>query len=123
MSYKEQIDPVLREVADLAGIAGVLTIDVYGNILSSLMPSIYDLSTLELACNKLIKTLENLKALNMDFGDMAFHYSEIRLIVNDLNYGFLVVLGLPTHSIRLINVATLSLRNHLRKILMAIPHN
>ena len=123
MSLKQQIDPILREIVDIEGIAGVLAMNVYGNVLCSYMPSIYNLSILELMCNKLIKAMENLKAMDMDFDNMAFHYEEIRLIIYDLSHGFLIVLGLPTHSIRLVNIATFSVRNHLGKILKAIPQN
>ena len=117
MSTSQEIDIVLDEILEVDGVTGVLAMDKKGTIIAARMPSIYDYETLNTVTRKLASTLTNIRALGIAFEDITFHYTEIRLIVNNLRRGFLVIMNLPTISIPLLNVATKSARKKIIGIL------
>lgn len=117
MSGSQEIDIVLDEILEVEGVAGVFTMNTHGEVIAARMPSIYDYESLNMVSKKLIKTLRNIQAFDIDFDDIAFNYTDIRLVVKNLRNGYLVIMNLPTISVPLLNVATKSASKRITEIL------
>jgi len=106
MTVRESIESVLDNMMTIDGITGAMVSDVTGNVQGSRMPAVYDDELLSEVSAMLVSSGISLQEMGLKDEETVYHYDNIRLLVKDLECGFLIIMSLPTMSVPMLHVAT-----------------